>query len=650
MRIQACPLVVALLAVVSFLPAAPGQQPQTVNVRPRSATTTPGVPEVNVTVDRRRVPLGDEVTFTLAPASVVLNPSYVVTLYYGDGTSQRMRQAEIVHLYRAPGNYTYSVLVTSSGRPEDNAVNSKVPDVKLSATPTTVSPAGLVNFDAQLAYQDPNIKYHFVFGDKSESGWQSSSETTHSYSSADAYEAFVEIGVTKNEPLKHSNRVKIQVTRSQESSIGPASLTANPKSVEPGRPVTLNASVASKDPNIRYRFSFGDKSPPINWQASSQTTHKYSSGGTYWAQVDIGLMNKGFVEPTGTNAQQQIEVKTAQPLSVSLSGNPTSVDERGSVLFRAKVDSADPNIGYRFDFGDRSGSTWQSSPQTKHAYSSEGNYSAHVDVRVTNNQSAPQTARSNSVAIEVKSSSSRALDLVVTPPSVAAGLPVLFNAKLGSANAKTRYRFNFGDGSPPSEWTDTPAAPHIYSLAGDYPAFVQVGSSSNTPITPVASSSTKQVNVTPVLPRSTVTPTQSPVVTPTSSSSVSPSPLPSVTISPTPASGTSPIVVGRAPSPNAGSPSAAPPFIQGLADDWWKYLIIAAIVIFGGYQAAKFFAPPPRPTFHPHVDPGTSEVEAESGPLGIDFQLHLNPNVGEGEYRLDTDEASLIKSERSNDD
>ena len=97
MQIRVRPLTISLLAVVSCCATARAQQPGTVNIRPRVASAQPGVPEVRVTADRHRVRVGAEVTFTLAPASVVRNPRFTVTICFGDGAQQEMRQTRAVH-------------------------------------------------------------------------------------------------------------------------------------------------------------------------------------------------------------------------------------------------------------------------------------------------------------------------------------------------------------------------------------------------------------------------------------------------------------------------------------------------------------------------------------------------------------------------
>jgi hypothetical protein len=195
--------------------------------------------------------------------------------------------------------------------------------------------------------------------------------------------------------------------------------------------------------------------------------------------------------------------------------------------FVARVDSTEPNIKYRFDFGDRSGVTaWQSSPQTAHTYSSAGTYPARVDIQVQSGQSGLKTASSKLLLMEVRSS---------TPPRP-------------------------------------------------------------TPVAPIASPTT---------------------------------PSPSPTASPT-----------ATPTPNS-------PLDGGSSDDWWKYLL-AALILFAGYQGWKAFHAP-RPTLVPNVDPGDSQLKHGSGALGINFQMELNPNISDSQVAVNTDGGSLIKSERKSD-
>src|ERR1041385_1042379 len=113
-------LLISLLAVGLYSqapPSAPPQQPNTVTIRPRITASQPGIPEVKVVANRKRVPVGDEVTFKLSPASVLNDPWFKVTLFYGDKSQNVMQrgQTEAVHVYQRTGDYTYSILVVPVG-------------------------------------------------------------------------------------------------------------------------------------------------------------------------------------------------------------------------------------------------------------------------------------------------------------------------------------------------------------------------------------------------------------------------------------------------------------------------------------------------------------------------------------------------------
>lgn len=180
-------LIIGLLAIVSGCPTAIGQQPGAVNIRPRVTASQPGIPNAQVTVDRNRVPLGDEVTFTIAreSESVVKNPRFTVWLYLGDDSlPKKMGLAPITYVYRKPGTYTYRVRVEKS----------PLPNVQLIANPTMLATNSAVNFAAQLSRNYPNIQYRFVFGDGAQTDWQDAPQAAHTYAAAGTYRALVDIG------------------------------------------------------------------------------------------------------------------------------------------------------------------------------------------------------------------------------------------------------------------------------------------------------------------------------------------------------------------------------------------------------------------------------------------------------------------------
>jgi hypothetical protein len=414
------------------------------------------------------------VTFTLAPASVVRNPRFTVTIYYGDGAQEEMHQTEIVHLYKASGNYTYSVLVKPSPSPRD-PVSNRPPVVRLIVNPTTVATKSPVNFTAQLSHNYPNIQYRFVFGDGAQADWQDVPQTKHSYATAKTYLAYVDIGEGSRGAAKRiggSQRQTIQVTAPP---IVRVSLLAKPISVKAGDTVRFNAQTNSRDPKIKYRFTFGDGAL-TSWQDGSETNHQYAVASDYFASVEVGL-------PSGQGIKT---VGTSKPAKIGVAAGPTprpSPYPRPSPTFSASQ--------------------------------------------------APSASPSPSASASPNPSPSATATSSVTPD---------------------------GNTSPGGQTNST-----------------------------------------------------------------SPEATPSPSVSPT--------------------PTVSGPF--GFPDDWWKYLLIALLLIYLGYKAATFFLLP-RPKLVPHLDPGVARVDAEKS-LSIDLQLALDPNVTGGQYGLDTEGGSLIKSERGSD-
>jgi len=263
------------------------QQPATVNLRPRVIEAEAGIPDVQVTVDYRRVPLGTTVTFTLTPSSVINNSRYVVTLRFGDGQQQVVRASEVTHLYRATGTYSYSVVVKSSGSKSDPKPTPRSPLVTLSAAPVPVDEGQPVDFIAQLSTSYPNIQYRFFYGDGRSSSWQDSPQSNYIYKAAGIYRAYVDIGVAGTQ-LGGSARKAVEVTKFQPLTV---SLTASPASAGRRQPVRFLARTSPASSNTKYLFAFGD-SRSTGWQNSSQTTHVYNAAGNYRAYVEVAQLGR----------------------------------------------------------------------------------------------------------------------------------------------------------------------------------------------------------------------------------------------------------------------------------------------------------------------------------------------------------------------
>src|SRR5437588_1853582 len=261
---------VAFLALLSCASLAVAQA-GFVNLRPRSASSSPDVPNIKVSVDRERVPLGMQVIFTLAPASILNDARYRVTLFFCDGQEQEMKKPETIHLYHAVGTYTYSV----SGK------GKALPRVTLVAS-SPVEERQAANFTAQVTPRLQNVQYRFVFGDGESSAWQTTAQTTHAYRARGVYLARAEIRFD-NSSSATSAPEEVNVTPPPSLSVY---LTVNPPQPPAGETVTFRARASPAQPNTQYRFSFGDGQQGF-WQVDPQVQHIYQAPGRYNASVEV---------------------------------------------------------------------------------------------------------------------------------------------------------------------------------------------------------------------------------------------------------------------------------------------------------------------------------------------------------------------------
>lgn len=302
-------LVVILITVFLRLPVG-GQQPTpTVNLRPRATVADPNVPSVRITADQQRVPLGTQVNFSLSPLSIIGDRRYVVTLYFGDGQQQVMRQAATTHLYQAVGTYTYSVAVKRAA--------ADVPRVDLNASPLPAQTGQAVRFIAQTSGPYPNLQYRFDYGDGAQSKWQISPVAEHTYALAGNYSAYVDIG-NGTQRIGGSLRKQIPVTSTARS----VTLNATPLRAQAKRPVTFTAKVSPNLVNATYQFTFGDGQPPVS-QTSPQVQHIYRNSGSYRASVQVS-QNGGSPNSTAKSDPVVLNVQPAATTNPTTPQTPTS--------------------------------------------------------------------------------------------------------------------------------------------------------------------------------------------------------------------------------------------------------------------------------------------------------------------------------------
>ena len=224
-------------------------------------------------------------------------------------------------------------------------------------------------------------RYFFVFdyhdGSAKETADRSSEVVQHRFSSAGSFQVSVSAVAPAGIPASEEAIAPVTINVQQ------VTLSANQSSIEVGMPVTLVATSVSKDPTIRYQFSFGDDKQ-TDWQASPESPpHMYCTAGDYRPRVDIGFeANNTKPVSLDSNFSETVKVTMLPPESLVFTVNPRSVNANDPVTLTAKF--ANPNgrhIQYRFVFRDEEKSDWQDGEQITYPYP-EGTYNPTAEAGV----------------------------------------------------------------------------------------------------------------------------------------------------------------------------------------------------------------------------------------------------------------------------
>jgi hypothetical protein len=347
-----------------------------------------------------------------------------------------------------------------------------------------------------------------------------------------------------------------------------------------------------------FTMDFGDRTPPVQQPNSTEFLHEYRSNGDFTAAVTVSPPpgNQTLMASPAMKKIVTVHIEHAQLFvtpSVELGQHLAFTTTRLSQDFR-----------YRFVFGDTFfPGDWQELPQATHVYFVPNTYQAHVEIGRMLRGVVLQVDSSEPKPIEVKAPAIPAVSFTVSPAPVVAGSPATFVAESVFSDPNVRYRFDFGDSSPPSEWREMREASHTYSPGGPYTAFAEMAVLNRGVMTTIAFSAKKQITVAS---RST----------------------------------------GGEESAQA---SVTPKARESRVDPWLKLLIVAVLVLAVASSVLKWGFSAHPPTFHPHPDDGAADVNVRSNSLGIDYQIALNRNLGKGHFEIHWDTSSLIASIRRED-
>ena len=359
----------------------------------------------------------------------------------------------------------------------------------------------------------------------------------------------------------------------------PVSLSADKTLIQLGETVNFQL-----DPNPRYifMFDFGDGTPPLAKDANAASIdHQFLVAGSHpvnaRAVVPAGVAGPGPGINSVTIAVEQVHLSPVPPsveVGVPLSLTATSV-------------SKDPNLRYRFSFGDDRQTDWQTSNEATHSYSSAHPYQPKVEVGFAGNTPIVSLDSNSARVINVVLPPSGALVFHVEPARVTATEPVSLSAEFPAKDRHLQYRFQFGDGGH-SEWQDENHLTRSYR-PGIYGPVAEVGVLLDGTVYTLATSTPQTLEV-------------------------------------------------------IASPSNPlwPWFLVAIGVG----LIILAGVVFGGHKVARLLFPP-EPSFVAHMGIVAPTLQPDNGNQLVSLELELNPNLSGGHHDLFTSEPRLIHAERS---
>ncbi|XP_051889314.1 polycystin-1 [Pristis pectinata] len=221
--------------------------------------------------------------------------------------------------------------------------------------------------------------------------------------------------------------------------------------------VTLEAFPRPSSHEIFYTWNFGDGTPAVEG-TNATICHRFKEEGVY----NVSLVANNTASIMSCHMVVKVEEEVTG-LVVTISGQ----GEVGSPTLVHAEASSGTNVVWTFDMGDGSFFGKLTTATLSHTYATEGSYT--VTVTASNTVS----SASQSVAVEVHTL--RVVD-IMSPGYVASGSQVSLQAQVTGAGNRTRFRWSFGDGSPPLVVLGSSRTNHTFTAAGNYTVTVTASS------------------------------------------------------------------------------------------------------------------------------------------------------------------------------
>lgn len=362
---------------------------------------------LHLEADPKTAQMGEPVTLTARLRGSVPNPSFHFFIA-GNPIPSNPSESTAVHRFWTVGSHAARVAVRYDGPLLTDSIRIQVDSISLVVDPPVVEVGKPVSFETMFGSPEPGINYRFIFGDNSPpSEWTKERGAVHEYVEPGMYLARGEVRLREDAQVtvltRRARQSLIIGTVIRQVHVTPRSpilidLVAEPVVVNTGETVRFRAGANTDDPNIMYRFDFGDGTPPTDWNPRGEARHLYSEPGTYLAHVVAGRLNDSSVETIGQSRPVKITVGTPStgPLTLFVEKPNANVGE--AITFVAITDRRTEDLEFIFDFGDGNQAVSAGENSVSHAYLESGDYTASVMMRVAGRRLPPRSEAAVSIA------------------------------------------------------------------------------------------------------------------------------------------------------------------------------------------------------------------------------------------------------------
>ncbi|MEL6820249.1 MAG: PKD domain-containing protein, partial [Calditrichota bacterium] len=387
------------------------------------------------------------------------------------------------HQYTTNGNKQVTLQVMDT----DSAVGERVRSVNVSANPapntnfTIDPPSGttttVFQFNAGLTNDDTDPIELLEFRWRWEAGgnwtnWSSDTLATHQYTS----------NGNKTVTLEARDQAGAVGTRSKTVSVSSnpaptAVFSFDPPTGTPAMTFTFNAGGSSDDTDpiesLQFRWEFGAGNGFTNWSSDTLISHMFSTT----ADQQVTLQVRDLAGAIGEK-QQNVPVVQNQSPNASFNFNPPNGTVTTIFQFDASASTDDftdlADLEFRWRWTANSGFTaWMNTPLASHQYGSTGFKEVTLEVR-----DAEGSVGDVNATIEVVENQPPNALFSVTPEVGTTATLFQFDASASTDDVfpldSLMFRWRWENGTPFTDWSDSPTAEHQYSTDGQKTVTLEV--------------------------------------------------------------------------------------------------------------------------------------------------------------------------------